>query len=90
MYSFQREATSGEIGVAEELTKLAEATPFEEQQRQVQEQVHGQIKKLSTVLDSILLKDPLPEIPSPPSEKKRPSGLFFALGRQPEPEAPPR
>ncbi|XP_024387535.1 uncharacterized protein [Physcomitrium patens] len=88
--SFQREATSGEIGVAEELTKLAEATPFEEQQRQVQEQVHGQIKKLSTVLDSILLKDPLPEIPSPPSEKKRPSGLFFALGRQPEPEAPPR
>lgn len=84
--SFQREAASGKTESAEELAKLAEATPFEEQQRQVQELVHGQIKRMATILDDILLKDPVIEKPTPPPEKKRPSGLLFALGRQPEPE----
>lgn len=88
--SFQREAVSGKAGSAEELARLAEATPFEEQQRQVQELVHGQIKRMATILDDILLKDPVVNKPSPPPEKKRPSGLLFALGKQPEPESPSR
>jgi hypothetical protein len=88
--SFQREAVSGKTGSAEELARLAEATPFEEQQRQVQELVHGQIKRMATILDDILLKDPVVDKPSPPPEKKRPSGLLFALGKQREPESPSR
>lgn len=89
--SFQRESASGKTDTAAELAKFAESTPFEEQQQQVQELVHGQIKQMATVLDSILLKAPIVEKQSPPAaEKKRPSGLLFALGRQPEPEAPSR
>ncbi|KAG0588957.1 hypothetical protein M758_2G234900 [Ceratodon purpureus] len=88
--SFQREAVSGKTENAEDLAKLAEATPFEEQQLQVQELVHGQIKHMARILDDVLLKDPVIEKPSPPPEKKRPSGLLFALGRQPEPEVPSR
>lgn len=89
--SFQRESASGKTEAAEELAKYAERTPFEEQQRQVQELVHAQIKQMATTLDNILLKvQPVMEKPSPPPEKKRPSGLLFALGRQPEPKLPSR
>lgn len=88
--SFQRESASGGTEIAEEIAKFAKSTPFEEQQRQVQELVHGQIKQMATILDSILLKAPVIEKPSPPPEKKRPSGLLFALGKQPEPEVPSR
>lgn len=89
--SFQRESASGKTEAAEELAKHAESTPFEEQQQRVQELVHGQIKQMATTLDGILLKAPVLEKPtSPPPEKKRPSGLLFALGRQPEPDVPSR
>ena len=88
--SFQREAASGKTESAEELARVADATPFEEQHRQVQELVHGQIKRWATTLDDILLKDPVVENASPPPEKKRLSGLLFALGRQPEPEVSSR
>jgi hypothetical protein len=88
--SFQREVASGSRGKVEELEKLAESTPFEAQQQLVQELVHGQVQHMASVLNSILLKNPIVDKPIPIPEKKRPSGLSFAVGIQPEVQVPSR
>jgi hypothetical protein len=46
--------------------------------------------QMAITLDNILLNAHVMEKPIPPPEKKRPNGLFFVLGRQPEPKVPSR
>ena len=52
----------------------------------MQELVHGQVRQMTSTLDNILLKEPDISKKSPTPEKKRPSGLSFAVGVLPEVE----
>lgn len=70
---------------AEEIIQIAETASVADQQKQVQENIHSQIKAFWATLDDILRPDLLDSNddgkPSPQEQgPTRPSGLSFALG----------
>lgn len=72
---------------AEEICNLAARMTFDDQQKQVQENVHSQIRDICRVMDDILVPDAQKEKPivkldsTPVQESTRRSGLSFAVGR---------
>lgn len=71
---------------ADEICNLAARMTFDDQQKQVQENVHGQIQDICRVMDDILVPDAQKEKPikldsTPVKESTHRSGLSFAVGR---------
>ncbi|KAB1993987.1 hypothetical protein ES319_D13G068900v1 [Gossypium barbadense] len=65
---------------AEQIIDMASKASFADQQKQVQENIHNQIKSLCTVMDAILLDVNEPQESQSKATPSR-SGLSFAIGR---------
>ncbi|KAJ7560918.1 hypothetical protein O6H91_03G006100 [Diphasiastrum complanatum] len=77
--SFNRLKDYTDEKTIKEIVHLAEETPFEAQQEQVQANVHEQICRLAGVLDNILLPQVVKTTRVVSEKKNRPSGLSFAV-----------
>jgi len=69
---------------ADEICNLAARMTFDDQQKQVQENVHGQIQDICRVMDDILVaqkEKPIKLDSTPVKESTHRSGLSFAVGR---------
>ncbi|XP_030457082.1 uncharacterized protein LOC115677965 [Syzygium oleosum] len=84
--SYNRLGGDAEESDAEELIQMASKASVADQQKQVQENVHSQLKSFCTFMDEILLPDvnktnTAPAVDSPVSSKAHHrSGLSFAVG----------
>lgn len=75
---------------AEEIINIANKASVADQQKQVQENIHSQIKGFCTSMDEILLPDienidEALKLPPPSDAASRRSGLSFAVGRNDKP-----
>lgn len=66
---------------AEEIIDMASKASFADQQKQVQENIHSQVKSFCMHMDGILLPDEPAESPEKSKDAVRKSGLSFAVGR---------
>ncbi|KAJ4746951.1 C5orf35 [Rhynchospora pubera] len=82
--SYNRLGENAEEKDAEELIEMATRASVSEQQMQVHENVHFQIKNISQAMDGALVPDVGPDQPDPsrvsPKEPQR-KGLSFAVGK---------
>lgn len=83
--SYNRLGKNAEEADADEIIEMASKASLEEQQKQVQENVHEQIQTFCTYMDDILRPDPkMANTHNSSSEAKtapRRSGLGLAVGR---------
>lgn len=83
--SFNRLGRNADAKDAEEIIEMASKASVADQQRQVQENIHYQIKNICSQMDVILQPDPnnLSDMPNKaPNHQNGPkrSGLSFAIG----------
>ncbi|OMO99114.1 hypothetical protein CCACVL1_03923 [Corchorus capsularis] len=79
--SYNRLGNDADEADAEEIIDMASKAPFYEQQKQVQENIHHQIKNFCTAMDEILLPDISQPQESQSNATPPQSGLSFAVGR---------
>lgn len=82
--SYYRLGKNAEEKDAEEIIDMASKASAADQQKQVQENVHYQLKHMCQAMDSILLPDTTNDPSLAPSEAhnySRRSGLSFAIGK---------
>ena len=83
--SYNRLGKNAEEADADEIIEMASKANLEEQQKQVQENIHEQISTFCKYMDDILRPDPrMANTPNSSSEAKtapRRSGLGLAVGR---------
>ncbi|WVZ22175.1 hypothetical protein V8G54_000719 [Vigna mungo] len=80
--SYNRLGKNADEARTEEIIEMAGKASFADQQMQVQENVHSQIKTFCTFMDEILLpKEKMVNQHEPESTVPRRSGLSFAVGR---------
>uniref|UniRef100_A0A2N9ET24 SET domain-containing protein n=1 Tax=Fagus sylvatica TaxID=28930 RepID=A0A2N9ET24_FAGSY len=87
--SYNRLGRDAEEADALEIIDMASKASLADQQKQVQENIHAQIKSFSMSMDEILLPDTkrigeAHELPPQPTAPRR-SGLGFAVGRNAQP-----
>lgn len=81
--SYYRLGENAEEKDAEEIIDLASKASVDQQQKQVQENVHYQLRSICQAMDSFLHPDSANDPPKDPSEgdnHSRRSGLSFAVG----------
>lgn len=85
-FSFNRLGRNADDKDADEIIDMANKASVADQQRQVQDTIHCQIRNICDAMDDILLPDGLskptvqestPQMPN----AQRPSGLSFAIGK---------
>ncbi|XP_072956101.1 uncharacterized protein [Typha angustifolia] len=82
--SYNRLGKNADEKDVDEIIDMANKASFTDQQKQVQENIHFQIKNICRIMDGILLSDINPDSSSSVSEfqnDSRCSGLGFAIGR---------
>ncbi|PPD93490.1 hypothetical protein GOBAR_DD09586 [Gossypium barbadense] len=80
MYTYNNLGKNVDEADAEQIIDMASKASFADQQKQVQENIHNQIKSLCTVMDAILLDVNEPQESQSKATPSR-SGLSFAIGR---------
>lgn len=85
--SYNRLGRNADEADAEDIIDMASKASLEDQQKQVQENIHSQIKTFCNTLDGLLLPDSknmneLPESCSQINTAPRRSGLSFAVGTE--------
>lgn len=80
MFSYNSLGKNADKADAEKIIDMATKASFADQQKQVQENIHNQIKNFCTAMDEILLDVNEPEESQSKATSSR-SGLSFAIGR---------
>ncbi|URE26056.1 hypothetical protein MUK42_18112 [Musa troglodytarum] len=85
--SYNRLGKNAEENDADEIIEMANKASVKDQQKQVQENIHFQIKSMCKIMDEILrvdnkiIPDPPSSIPCSQNGPRRRSGLSFAIGK---------
>ncbi|KAJ8467882.1 hypothetical protein OPV22_030434 [Ensete ventricosum] len=85
--SYNRLGKNAEETDADEIIEMANKASVKDQQKQVQENIHFQIKDMCKIMDEVLrvdnknIPDPPSSIPCSQNGPRRQSGLSFAIGK---------